>query len=230
MIAHDMRTPLNALTLSIASAKALKDDHQALDDALNLAEKNARALASIVESLLATSEHGPWTRGSLTFRECVPSELVANAADQVRPLAAAKSQKLETGQMTDLPILVADGERVVRVLVNLLSNAVKCAPEGGHIRIEAKLRVNDGHSAIVFTVIDNGIGVSEKDIDRIFMEGVSIAKVGKYSNGLGLTVCKELVEAHGGRIWVETNRAKGAAFSFAIPTDLPPNSPRGFQS
>lgn len=222
MIAHDMRTPLNALTLGLEAAKALAGDPTAQIDTLDMMSRNVKALSLAVESLLATSEHGPWTKGILTFRECLPLELVASAVDQVAVLAAAKHQNLESGEMVALPSLMADGERIVRVLVNLLSNAVKFTPEGGTIKVDAKAQSNNDQPAIVFTVSDTGCGVAASAVDRIFEKGVSIANPGRYSSGLGLTVCKELVEAHGGRIWVETDHSPGAAFSFAIPTSKLP--------
>lgn len=220
MIAHDMRTPLNALNLGLQAAKALAGNPTAQAETLDMMERNVNTLSQIVESLLATSEHGPWTKGTLTFRECLPLELVASAIDQVAPQAAMKNLRLESGEMVALPALVADGERIVRVLANLLGNAVKFAPEGGIVRVDAKARANDGHPSIVFTVSDSGRGVPAAEVDRIFQEGVSIANPGRYSTGLGLAVCKELVEAHGGRIWVEVDHSPGAAFSFAIPRDL----------
>ncbi len=219
MIAHDMRTPLSALSLCLTAVKTQAGNPIAQAELFEMMEKNIKAVTIMVQSLLATSEHGPWTKGTLTFRECLPLELVASAIDQIAPLAAAKHQNLESGEMVALPALVADGERIIRVLVNLLSNAVKFTPAHGTIKVDAKARANDGHPAIVFTVADTGCGVPAAEIDRIFDEGVSIAPPGTYSSGLGLAVCKELVESHGGKIWVEPNHSSGAVFSFALPSD-----------
>lgn len=218
MIAHDMRTPLNALLLSVQAAASLAPEGQ--KPLLDLAEKNARVLSNMIESLLATSGDGPWARGPLTLAECLPLDLVTNAVDQVAPQAAEKSLTLKTGPMLALPPIVADGPRLVRVLVNLLTNAIKFTPEGGHVIVDVKYRMNDGHQAVVFTVSDDGVGVSEEDAQRIFEEGISIASPDKRSHGLGLAVCKELVEAHGGRIWVELGHERGSVFSFAIPVDV----------
>jgi signal transduction histidine kinase len=123
--------------------------------------------------------------------------------------------------MLALPPFVADAGALVRVLVNLLANAIKFAPDEGHVQVTVKLRINDGHRVMVFSVADDGIGVPSERIDHIFVEGVSMVESGTSSTGLGLAVCRAIVEAHGGRIWVETGRARGAKFSFAIPTDLP---------
>jgi signal transduction histidine kinase len=216
MIAHDMRTPLNALLLSVqAAASTAPDDQKVM---LQLAENNARVLSGMIESLLATTEQIPSARSALALRPCVAADLVKSAVDQIAPQATSKSLIVEIRPIAHLPTFVADGERLVRVLVNLLTNAVKFTPEGGHIAVEVKYRLNDGHPTVIFSVIDDGIGVSEQDAQRIFVEGISIASPGNCSHGLGLAVCKELVEAHGGRIWVELNHTAGSVFSFSIPS------------
>lgn len=216
MIAHDMRTPLNALLLSVqAAASTAPDDQKVM---LQIAENNARVLSGMIENLLATTERTPSARSMLTLRPCVAEDLVKSAVDQIAPQAASKSLVVEVRPIAHLPSFVADGDRLVRVLVNLLTNAVKFTPEGGNIAIEVKYRLNDGHPTIIFSVIDDGVGVSEEDAQRIFMEGISIAAPGKCSHGLGLAVCKELVEAHGGRIWLELNHTSGSVFSFSIPS------------
>jgi signal transduction histidine kinase len=218
MIAHDMRTPLSALTLSLELIRLNRGSPEDLREAVRLAERNARALSEIVESLVAASGNADG-RGILERRECLPLDLVTAAVDQAAPMAAHKNQVLETGKLVALPAISVDGTRIVRALANLLSNAVKFTPPGGRIEVDAKQRINDGHATIVFRVADTGPGIEPDQIDRIFLEGVSVAKGGKYSSGLGLAVCKEIVEAHGGRIWVETGRKQGAAFAFSIPSE-----------
>ena len=221
MIAHDMRAPLHALGLSVHAARRQSRNPEAVSALLEIAERNVSVLSSLLENLLA-----PGNRDSsepLTLRACECHEIVARSLDQVAPLAGEKNQHLEAEEMLALPPLVADAEALVRVLVNLLVNAIKFAPEGGHIQVSVKLRINDGHRVMVFSVADDGIGVPPEQIDHIFVEGVSLVEAGAHSTGLGLTVCRAIVEAHYGRIWVETGRTRGAKFSFSIPTDLPPS-------
>lgn len=220
MIAHDMRTPLNALGLTLSAAKMKAGGDEELRASLEMAERNVLVLSEIVEALLDTSDSG---RGRLELRECLPLDIVACAVDQITPMAILKRLSVESEVVGPLPPLVADRNRLGRVLVNLLSNAVRFSPEGGNVRVSAKARSNDGHCVVVFTVSDEGPGVSPADMEKIFVSGVSIGKGGKYSSGLGLAVSKEIVEAHHGRIWVETNRTSGAAFSFSIPTNLKPS-------
>lgn len=212
-IAHDMRTPLSAMSFAIAAAQQATD----LNDArqrLDIAARNAKALSALIESLIETSLSD---EVRLSLKEHLPLELVACAVDQIVPVAEQKQLRVKTEELAGLPPIIVDGTRIVRVLANLLSNAVRFSLKDGLIFVTAKTRVNDGHPVIVFSVSDEGPGVPPEETDRIFVEGVSLQK---RSTGLGLAVCKEIVEAHGGRIWVETGREKGATFSFSIPTDF----------
>lgn len=218
-IAHDMRTPLSAMTLAISAVQQAGSPED-VKRGLEIAAKNARALSDIIESLIETSTSG---EGRLGLKEYLPSDLVTSAVDQIVPLAEEKRLRIETGEMAALLPIMVDGTRVIRVLVNLLSNAVRFSPEGGRIAITAKPRVNDGHASLFFSVSDEGPGVSSQDIDRIFVEGVSLAKP---STGLGLAVCKEIVEAHGGRIWVEDGHEVGATFAFSIPGRIHEKNPQ----
>jgi Osmosensitive K+ channel histidine kinase len=218
MIAHDMRAPLHALSLSVHAARRQNHNPEAVSTLLELAERNIQVLSSLVENMLDLG--GGESR--LTLRPCEPQNLVLCALDQVAALAAEKEQRIETADLLALPPIVADADRLVRVLVNLLANAIKFAPRGGHIQVKARLRINDGHRVLVFSVTDDGAGVPPDQTDRIFLKGVSAAGNGVPSTGLGLAVCRAIVEAHGGRIWVETGRCRGARFSYSIPADLPP--------
>jgi two-component system sensor histidine kinase KdpD len=222
MIAHDMRAPLHALNLSVQAARRQAGNPQAVDTLLELAERNIRVLSSLVEGMLASDTSGG--RELLVLRECEAQDIVMRAFDQVSAQASEKEQRLEARDMLALPPLVADADGLVRVLVNLLGNAIKFSPHGAHIQVSAKLRINDGHRVLVFSVTDDGVGVAPDQIDRIFLEGISVGVTGTSSTGLGLAVCRAIVEAHQGRIWVEPGRARGARFSFSVPTDLPPSA------
>lgn len=223
MIAHDLRAPLASAALSLQIARDSRTPPEKLEKALDLASKSLEVLGTLIDSLSGMSmDELPGDR--LDLREYQPGELIDNAIDQVSLLAAQRNLHLSAVKPAKLPSLHCDGVKVTRVLVNLLSNAIKHTPEGGRILVEANKRNNDGHPAIVFSVVDNGPGICNELVERIFDAGISIATDGKPSTGLGLAFCREIVEAHLGRIWVDLERTGGATLSFAIPLDLEPMS------
>ncbi|MBE0481612.1 MAG: ATP-binding protein [Dehalococcoidia bacterium] len=119
----------------------------------------------------------------------------------------------------NLPEIRADGERLHQVILNLLVNASKFTPEGGTITLSARV---EGNTFLV-KVKDTGTGISRKGQRRIFEPYQRrIADRERLSGlGLGLALCKKLVELHGGKIWVESQSGKGSTFSFSLPFELP---------
>jgi PAS domain S-box-containing protein len=141
--------------------------------------------------------------------------LVAESMASGRSLAEAKSHLLETA--LDVPTAVeADRLRIKQILVNLLSNAIKFTPEGGHIRVEA--RVHD--LSVVVSVSDTGIGIPAEEHDSIFDKFHQVGATTKgirEGTGLGLAITKRLVEQHGGKISVESQPQQGSTFLFTLP-------------
>jgi len=159
----------------------------------------------------------------LDYSDVVPAEVVNHAVQQVASLARDKNLTLAIHLAPDLPPLPADEDKLRRTLVNLLGNAVKFTPEEGTITVSTSLIQADSISqfpAVLFSVADTGEGIPKEAFERIFEKfgQVETRKSGrKMSTGLGLTFCKMAVEAHGGRIWVESELGKGSVFSFVIP-------------
>jgi signal transduction histidine kinase len=116
----------------------------------------------------------------------------------------------------DAPPLQADGDKMLRTLVNLLGNAIKFTPQRGTVTVEVQCH----DDSLQFCVVDTGEGIPEEAFERIFEKfgQVESRKAGKQmSTGLGLTFCKMAVEAHGGRIRVESEMGQGSRFSFSVP-------------
>jgi signal transduction histidine kinase len=118
----------------------------------------------------------------------------------------------------DLPPVLADYERLEEVLVNLVENAIKYSPRGGQVEITARTTSDE----VIVSVTDEGIGVPEKDRDRIFerfsrLDSRLVRQM--KGTGLGLFICKSIVEAHGGRIWAEQASGGGSRFSFSLPRE-----------
>jgi two-component system phosphate regulon sensor histidine kinase PhoR len=214
MIAHDMRSLLQAMSLSARGAIEAGNNPEIVRMCLNRIEKNVQALSHMVDTILEVAPDG-WVE--LKKTECDPAALIASAIDQIAPILDRNQLRTRVSIPPVAPILTVDGPRITRVLVNLLSNAARFSPESGEIEISIKGRANDGNPAVIFSVSDNGPGVDPEDINRIFLSGVSLGHGDLHSTGLGLTICREIIEAHAGKIWVETGRVKGATFSFSLP-------------
>jgi signal transduction histidine kinase len=155
---------------------------------------------------------------ALNNQNVEPTSVLRVALQHVAPLAREKNIKLVPQFPDGLPTLLADEEKLVRTMVNLIGNAVKFTPVDGTIIVTA--RAMEKEPALQFAVADTGEGIPFDAFGRIFEKfgQVESRKAGQvHSTGLGLTFCKMTVEAHGGRIWVESDIGKGSVFSFTIP-------------
>ena len=109
-----------------------------------------------------------------------------------------------------------DGNMIINVIRNLVSNAIKFTPNGGNITINS----SNGDKEIIISVQDSGIGLSKETINKLFRIDTQVTTIGtndEKGTGLGLILCKEFVEKHGGRIWVESEVGKGSTFYFTLP-------------
>jgi signal transduction histidine kinase len=218
MIAHDLRAPLTAV---ISGAAMLEDG---LFGSVNEEQKkwlakiqgNSRNLVDLVSDFLDLSklEAG---HIDLVKEETDLKDLIQNSLDNYLILAGEKKISLRSHADTGIDRIKANPRRLEQVLANLLSNAIKFTDEGGEIEVGASQE--QGREAMVW-VKDNGVGISADEIGGLF-EKYRQTGSGKTSKqkgtGLGLVICKMIVEAHGGRIWVESEEGKGSTFTFTIP-------------
>ena len=113
----------------------------------------------------------------------------------------------------DLPYIRMDIMRITQVFDNLLGNALKFTDQKGHIEITAKLKKNKNHF-IEVSITDNGCGISKDKIHEVF---IKFKKLKGQGTGLGLSIAKHMIDAHGGKIWVESKNGKGSVFFFTLP-------------
>ena len=215
---HDLRTPLNAMLLSMHAVRdfgPLNDDQ---NEFLQTAESNLRVVLEMVDRLIDIGNVDSRGNEALTMVPTDARAIIRSASEQVLPLARIKRIELRTeGHASER--FMADVEKTVRVLVNLLANGIKFTPSGGRVSVTARTHSDEVKPAILFTIEDTGIGVAEENIARLFEEGfrVDANAPTRCSTGLGLTFCKRIVEAHGGRIWLESSLHRGTTFHFTIP-------------
>ncbi len=222
MIVHDLRTPMTSLLTGLQTLAMIGRLDERQQEFLEIAVQGGQTLLDMVNDLLDISK---MEAGSLKLRpEAVnPADLLALAMRHVAPLAGQNGLKIARNIAPALPTLTADGDLVRRALVNLLGNAVKFTPRGGIVTVAAFH--DEAEKAVVFAVGDTGEGIPAHALQRIFDKfgQVETRKSGhKMSTGLGLTFCKLVAEAHGGRIWVESKLGKGSRFLFTIPLQPAP--------
>jgi signal transduction histidine kinase len=214
-VSHDLRSPLTAIR---ASVEGLLDRGAGTTDApgdglLHNIAGQAQRLSRLVDQLLDVSQIGA---GALRLdREW--NELPALLADAASGIGALYgSNRLCFAIPPDPPLLFVDKDRFVQVLYNLLDNACKYTPPGSPVRIEAAWT----KSEMTISVADHGSGVRASERENIFTRFYRAGgreNAGVRSIGLGLAICRGIVEAHGGRIWVEDNHETGSIFRFIIP-------------
>ncbi len=212
-ISHELRTPLASLkALTETLQEGALDDPQSARHFLERIETEVDALSLMVSELLELSriESG---RVPLKMTPSSPLTLITQAVERLRLQAERANLDLKVECREDLPLVLADEDRLVQVLVNLLHNAIKFTAEGGQIRVGAK----EQDETVLFSVDDTGIGIPEEDLTRIFERFYKTDRArASGGTGLGLAISRHLVESHGGSIWAESVEGKGSSFYFTI--------------
>ncbi len=217
MIVHDLRTPLTSFITGLPLMAEVGDLNELQRQLLGRVLRGGDTLLAMINNLLdiARMEGGSL---QLDYADVTAAEIVAWSVEQVTMLAEDKQLRVEQQVAADLPLFQADVDLLQRVLVNLLGNAIRFSPAAGMVKVTTQ------HAAeadlIQFAVTDTGPGVRREHFERIFEKfgQVEAAHIGrKASTGLGLTFCKLAVEAHGGRIWVESEEGRGSTFTFVVP-------------
>jgi signal transduction histidine kinase len=224
MLVHDLRTPLTTLIsgLCLVQEAGTLNDVQA--ECLTTALRGSETLLGMINDMLDVHKLEAGQQ-ILVCVELAPAQAVTHALEQVAQLANQRGLTLVTDLAPVLPTLVADADKLQRTLVNLLGNALKFTPAGGQVTVA--VHASTDAASVHFSVADTGPGIPPEAFDRIFEKFGQVAMhqtTGQKSTGLGLTFCKMVVEAHGGRIWVDSELGKGSTFRLTIPC-RPPVAP-----
>ncbi len=220
MIVHDLRTPLTSFLSGLQTIELLGELNDEQRECLELSVGGGETLLGMIGDLLDISK---MESGALTLeRQTIePPELAARSMQQIAALAHDKNLRLTTHIAPDLPVFEGDPEKLARTLVNLLGNAVKFTPPDGEICLRIAFEARPGRTdSWILSVSDTGEGIPPEAFGRVFEKfgQVENRRGGRtMSSGLGLTFCKMVVEAHGGRIWIQSEIGQGSQFSFAIP-------------
>jgi signal transduction histidine kinase/CheY-like chemotaxis protein len=217
-MSHELRTPLNAIIgfSEVLLERMFGELNERQDDYLRDIWSSGKHLLELLNDILDLSkiEAGQMV---LNRSEFVVRESLEYCLSMVRERALKQRILLSLEVDPEVGLLDADRLRFRQVVLNLLSNAVKFTPDGGRVGVRASIRDQD----LIVLVADTGVGVSAEDRERIFdsFQQGTLHDEQTEGTGLGLTLSKQILELHGGRIWVESEAGKGSTFGIALPTE-----------
>ena len=221
-LSHELKTPLTSARefISIVMDGLAGKVTETQFDYLRIAKESCNQLRVCLNDLLDTTR---LETGKLRIElKAVPlGNLVQQVVTMMSPVATTKKIRLSKNVQSGLPTVLLDENRIMQVLTNLLNNALKFTPEGGKISLKVcEASGRPGHLQV--SVSDTGRGIPKDQLDRIF-DRLFQVKLGDAATekgiGLGLYICRELVELHGGRIWVKSELEAGSTFTFELPND-----------
>ena len=220
--AHELRTPIQPILTMVGLLHSKKGhvSNQQMDDSLEMIHRNAQRLKRLAEDILDVTKIETQSlilnKERLNLNEIVIST-IKDVKNQIQDRWVGGAQILYESKGDDSIFIEADRYRVAQLVTNLLSNALKFVKRYDglvYISIEKKDTNRSGQEVALVTIKDNGTGIDPDIFPRLFEKFASKSFKG---TGLGLFICRSIVEAHGGRIWAENNKDKGATFHFTLP-------------
>ena len=214
IVAHDVRAPLNAIYLGaqlLARKLAKVGQTSGVEDVDSIVRSVKRANC-LIEDLLDVSRIDAGVL-ALSRSAVAVKSVLADLLGSQRLLASAASIDLQLEIDDNLPEVWADRDRLLQVLENLVGNALKFTPAGGRITIAAVRRKGE----VMVSVADTGAGIAHENLSLIFDRFWQAERAERRGAGLGLPICKGIIERHGGRIWVDSTPGHGSTFCFTLP-------------
>ena len=213
VVSHDLRNPVAAVKmLSRTLLRAAEIDGKQANESIELIAQAAEQMDALIRDLLDVNR---LDAGKLMISAMPvdPSVLLTDSLQTLRPLVEEKGISLDLQLETSLPKVMADRGRIQQTLSNLVGNAIKFSPAGSKIVVLTR-RDADG---VTISVLDNGKGIPPEHMPRVFDRYWQSSRTDRQGAGLGLAIAKGIVEAHGGRIWIESKPAEGTTASFTLP-------------
>ena len=212
VVSHDLRNPVAAVKmLSRTLLRAPENGGPQAHESIELISQAAEQMDALIRDLLDVNR---LDAGKLVISPVPvdPSVLLTDSLQTLRPLVEEKSISLDLQIETALPKVMADPERIQQTLSNLVGNAIKFSPMGSKIVVVAR-RDADG---VIISVLDNGKGIAPEHLPRAFDRYWQSSRTDRQGAGLGLAIAKGIVEAHGGRIWIDSRPGEGTTASFTL--------------
>ena len=218
-ISHELRTPLTLILGGIDEVGKDTQPGSRSEYSVKMVQKNAKRMMTLVDQLLDIRSIVKG-RIRLNVRQLDIVKLVTEVYGDFKDMAVERNMELTLAHSAESLMIWGDAGRLEALVYNLISNAFKYTPDGGHIEVGVYFR--EGSPDFTLSVKDDGIGVPKGKQEAIFepfIQASHSAAKGMSSSGIGLSFCKEIVQMHGGRIWVESKDGKGSAFFVTMPVD-----------
>jgi PAS domain S-box-containing protein len=211
-VAHDLRSPLGGISLMAELLLRHPVEEAERRRSLDAIVQAAGQMDRLIQDLLDVGRiEGGGLR--LDAEPLAVGALVGEAMLVLEPSAAGAGVRLSMDLPADLPPVLADRGRLLQVLANLVENAIRFTPRGGGITLRAVASATE----VTFAVADTGAGIAPEDLPRLFDRFWQAQRAGRGGAGLGLAIARGIVEAHGGRIWAESQPGQGSTFFFTLP-------------
>ena len=217
IVSHDFRNALGVIGTSARLLLVGTTDDEQRTRRLQALVRVSNRMTRLVQDLLDVSKLQAGHALTVNPTEQDVRPFVQEACENYRALMDEKLITLDCDPCDSVPKVLADRDRILQVLMNLVGNAAKFTPEGGTITVGAKCLGNE----VQFCVSDTGPGIRADEVAHIFERFWQATRTASLGTGLGLPIAKGIVEAHGGRIWVESQPGIGTTFYFTIPTNVP---------
>jgi two-component system clock-associated histidine kinase SasA len=223
MLAHDLRNPLTAVSIALETldglwTKELGTEQPADPNMLLRLSQHARSQMKIIERMITNlleASQGGQSKLEIRPRKLDLRTLCKSVMADLQSQMDEKQQILNTDIPLDLPWVHADSDSVRQVFVNLLENAIKYTPPHGHIGVSILHRTTQ---KVQVSISDNGLGIPEEKQKFVFEDKFRLARdKDEKGYGLGLALCRRIVRAHYGQIWVDSMPEKGSCFHFTLP-------------
>ena len=217
IVAHDLRNPLNTILMASQVIPVISNPvDPRVQRQLDIIGRSVKRMNRLIEDLLDVARTDSGRLLALQPEVMSLSELLAEIRETFEPRARRKGLTLECELGGGDVMICADRTRVFQMLGNLVGNALKFTVEGS-----VRVNIDRTHDEVVFTVADTGPGINENDLPHLFDRFWQVTRTQRGGAGLGLPIVKKLVEAHGGRLAVESIAGQGSTFCFALPLPSP---------
>lgn len=215
IVAHDLRSPLNAIVLQTRILPSIIKDNSTINRAIDRIHRSAQRMDRLIHDLLDVVRLESGEPLGIELANVSPILIAEHAVDALRPQAEAAHIKLELDleASASLPDIRADPHRLAQVLDNLVGNAIKFSHEGVRVVVSVRRHGDD----VLFSVVDFGPGLRPDQIDRLFDRFWQADRHDRRGSGLGLTLTKAIIEAHHGKIWVDSRVGSGTTVFFTVP-------------